>query len=189
MSTGETVRSNENSRNQEFSFFIIEFYVSRVYFPGGDCVGSRSATTYKQFRQKCNHLVLETTSWSTISRMLSQVDVPFHMQPAMIAKISDAARAISAGNRDLEFISLVVLITLIEPGNNKGIESLETVQDGCGGSAEESCVICMDNVGVSPRRVRTPCQHVYHGECIAGWLERSNSCPLCRFHLPTIIIK
>ncbi|KAI4326653.1 hypothetical protein MLD38_031943 [Melastoma candidum] len=186
MSTGETIQSNANSRNHDgFFILIIEFYVSRSYLPGGDYIGGRSATTYKQFRQKCDHLVLETTSWSTISRMLSQVDVPFHAQPAMIAKISEAARAISAGNRDLEIVSLVIHITLIEPGNKTAIKSLEAVQeDGSGGSAEDSCAICMDNIRAGPQQVRTPCQHVYHGECIAGWLKRSNSCPLCRFHLP-----
>ena len=29
-----------------------------------------------------------------------------------------------------------------------------------------------------------PCSHLYHGNCIVEWLQRSNVCPLCWLKLP-----
>ncbi|KAK1296834.1 E3 ubiquitin-protein ligase RING1-like [Acorus calamus] len=53
--------------------------------------------------------------------------------------------------------------------------------------AEETkeCAICNDEMRAGTRATRMPCRHTYHGECIKRWLARRNSCPLCRFELPT----
>ncbi|KAK9057828.1 hypothetical protein SSX86_022666 [Deinandra increscens subsp. villosa] len=47
------------------------------------------------------------------------------------------------------------------------------------------CVICKDNVGVGSVVNRLPCGHVYHPSCIVPWLNARNTCPLCRYELPT----
>ncbi|KAM1799566.1 hypothetical protein ACFX12_033490 [Malus domestica] len=38
----------------------------------------------------------------------------------------------------------------------------------------------------SPLLARMPCKHLYHGDCIVQWLERSHLCPLCRYPMPTM---
>eukprot|EP01068_Selenidium_serpulae_P014228 Selendium_serpulae@DN6074_c0_g1_i2.p1 len=54
----------------------------------------------------------------------------------------------------------------------------------------ESCVICQEPY-VADETIAwldddvTICGHYYHTGCINAWLERHNSCPVCRYELPT----
>lgn len=48
-----------------------------------------------------------------------------------------------------------------------------------------ACAVCKDEIGVEERATRLPCSHHYHGECIVPWLNMRNTCPVCRFELPT----
>ncbi|EEF52740.1 E3 ubiquitin-protein ligase CIP8 [Ricinus communis] len=47
------------------------------------------------------------------------------------------------------------------------------------------CAICKDMVNVGETETKLPCDHGYHGDCIVPWLGSRNSCPVCRFELPT----
>lgn len=47
------------------------------------------------------------------------------------------------------------------------------------------CAICKENILLEEKVKKLPCCHYYHGECIEPWLGIRNSCPVCRFELPT----
>ncbi|VVA96206.1 unnamed protein product [Arabis nemorensis] len=47
------------------------------------------------------------------------------------------------------------------------------------------CAVCKDDMVVEEKVKRLPCMHFYHGECIVPWLGIRNTCPVCRFELPT----
>ncbi|XP_022156258.1 uncharacterized protein LOC111023188 [Momordica charantia] len=48
-----------------------------------------------------------------------------------------------------------------------------------------SCAICKDFLLVGVEVNQLPCLHLYHPSCILPWLSARNSCPLCRYELPT----
>ncbi|KAL3620452.1 hypothetical protein CASFOL_035364 [Castilleja foliolosa] len=52
----------------------------------------------------------------------------------------------------------------------------------------QSCSICMEDFEIKSDTALTvnelPCEHYFHKDCIVKWLQRSNTCPLCRYKLP-----
>lgn len=47
------------------------------------------------------------------------------------------------------------------------------------------CPVCKDPFRLNASMKLMPCKHTYHPDCIVPWLEINNSCPVCRFRLPT----
>lgn len=50
-------------------------------------------------------------------------------------------------------------------------------------STNDICIICLDRV---VDRTITDCKHLFHYECISNWINRKNSCPMCRKSNPQI---
>lgn len=50
---------------------------------------------------------------------------------------------------------------------------------------ELACAICKDALVPGTEVNQLPCSHLYHAGCILPWLSTRNSCPLCRYELPT----
>ncbi|KAB2079517.1 hypothetical protein ERO13_A05G008400v2 [Gossypium hirsutum] len=48
--------------------------------------------------------------------------------------------------------------------------------------ADSTCAICLEGLS-NGTCVKTPCSHAFHGRCIARWVWRKKSCPMCRFEL------
>ena len=78
------------------------------------------------------------------------------------------------------------------PASKKAIESLEKItvdkefldkvqKPAC----EHSCSVCKDEFEINQILLNLPCKHIFHNECIDPWLKERNSCPTCRFELPT----
>ncbi|OVA02205.1 zinc finger protein [Macleaya cordata] len=47
------------------------------------------------------------------------------------------------------------------------------------------CAVCKDPLSIGTTVNQLPCLHLYHPSCILPWLNARNSCPLCRYELPT----
>ena len=47
------------------------------------------------------------------------------------------------------------------------------------------CAVCKDQFEIQQNIKKIPCNHHFHTECIMPWLKERNSCPVCRFELPT----
>ena len=50
---------------------------------------------------------------------------------------------------------------------------------------ENSCPVCKDEFVINEECLLMPCEHHFHKNCLIPWLKERNSCPVCRFELPT----
>eukprot|EP00257_Ricinus_communis_P025897 XP_025013311.1 probable E3 ubiquitin-protein ligase RHC2A [Ricinus communis] len=75
----------------------------------------------------------------------------------------------------------------IVPASKASVDALERVKVEDNGDSVDQlrCAICLEELEMGGKEVNCmPYKHVFHGDCIAQWLEKSHSCPLCRFPMP-----
>uniref|UniRef100_A0A7S2N4W3 RING-type domain-containing protein n=1 Tax=Zooxanthella nutricula TaxID=1333877 RepID=A0A7S2N4W3_9DINO len=46
---------------------------------------------------------------------------------------------------------------------------------------EDLCVVCQEAMTVGSKAKAMPCGHKFHDECLISWVQKSNSCPTCRY--------
>ena len=44
----------------------------------------------------------------------------------------------------------------------------------------DNCSICLEDFTARDMCCRLECTHLFHADCVARWLEKQASCPLCR---------
>ncbi|CAN4109642.1 unnamed protein product [Withania somnifera] len=49
----------------------------------------------------------------------------------------------------------------------------------------DECVVCKEDMKLSRNICKLPCDHMFHWKCILPWLKETNTCPCCRFQLPS----
>lgn len=72
------------------------------------------------------------------------------------------------------------------PASKEAVEKLRTIkvtQEHV--DAEIGCAVCQEPLAVGEEVTELPCKHLYHHDCITPWLKMHNSCPECRYELPT----
>lgn len=48
-----------------------------------------------------------------------------------------------------------------------------------------SCSVCLAEINKGDETILVPCGHMFHSPCLMKWLQLHNTCPVCRFELPT----
>jgi len=66
------------------------------------------------------------------------------------------------------------------------VEELPDVEIGDKRAKESNCAVCNEDFKLGEEAKLLPCKHYYHHKCILSWLELHNTCPLCRYELPTL---
>ncbi|KAK1441842.1 hypothetical protein BgAZ_501740 [Babesia gibsoni] len=71
------------------------------------------------------------------------------------------------------------------------VESLEVdILDEEQAKKLETCAICTEDFSAGDRihwlaKNSKECEHAFHVDCIVPWLKQHNTCPVCRYELPT----
>ncbi|OVA13017.1 zinc finger protein [Macleaya cordata] len=47
------------------------------------------------------------------------------------------------------------------------------------------CSVCQEELVIDDKMQELPCKHFFHPPCLKPWLDEHNSCPICRYELPT----
>ncbi|KAI3717023.1 hypothetical protein L1987_68329 [Smallanthus sonchifolius] len=87
-----------------------------------------------------------------------------------------------------QFVETVRALRGSPPAAKSFIDNLPLVTLKKGDEEEDDsviCAVCKDEILMEERVAQLPCKHHYHGECIVPWLSIRNTCPVCRFELPT----
>lgn len=73
------------------------------------------------------------------------------------------------------------------PASKSAIEGLPNIKitEELLASDSSQCAVCKDTFELGEEAKQIPCKHIYHSDCIIPWLELHNSCPVCRYELPT----
>lgn len=48
------------------------------------------------------------------------------------------------------------------------------------GESKQPCIICMCKFDKGVKIYRLTCKHLFHVDCLDGWIKKKNSCPMCR---------
>lgn len=72
------------------------------------------------------------------------------------------------------------------PASQSSIDAMPTVRITSRHLTGDShCPVCKEKFELGSEAREMPCKHLYHSDCILPWLEQHNSCPVCRYELPT----
>lgn len=73
------------------------------------------------------------------------------------------------------------------PASKSAIQALPVIKitNDLMDSDSSQCAVCKDSFELGEEAKQMPCKHIYHSDCILPWLEMHNSCPVCRYELPT----
>ncbi|KAF9587754.1 hypothetical protein IFM89_004731 [Coptis chinensis] len=63
--------------------------------------------------------------------------------------------------------------------DNASLNKREKEQDDDG----KTCAICLEDFVPKQEVLVTPCNHMFHNECIVPWVKSNGQCPVCRFAL------
>ncbi|KAL2651664.1 hypothetical protein R1flu_019792 [Riccia fluitans] len=73
------------------------------------------------------------------------------------------------------------------PAARTAVEAMPTIHitsEHLGTDAAQ-CAVCKDDFELGSYVRQMPCKHMYHSDCILPWLAQHNSCPVCRYEMPT----
>ncbi|KAF5206354.1 RING/FYVE/PHD-type zinc finger family protein [Thalictrum thalictroides] len=84
-----------------------------------------------------------------------------------------------------DFIDQQAVHPKLAPAAPSAVEALKTKQYCDEENSKDPCTICREEFMTGEDVTLMPCSHIFHKDCIECWLKTTNTCPLCRFAMPT----
>eukprot|EP00871_Galdieria_phlegrea_P002164 jgi/Galph1/2949/GphlegSOOS_G1619.1 len=128
---------------------------------------AQPTTTNEDSEQEFSRQVLE------LVQMISGFEIQDELEDDNNGRLADLRRNILA--MDPSYFGT-------PPASKKALEKLESFHFTKTGN---SCPVCAEEYQQGDEGKKLPCKHIYHSKCILPWLNQHNTCPLCRYELPT----
>ena len=66
------------------------------------------------------------------------------------------------------------------------VNTCSATERGAGAGEEPvACSVCQEEFPPRGKAQKMPCGHLFHPDCLVEWLQKHNTCPLCRHQLPS----
>ncbi|KAL3327879.1 hypothetical protein AABB24_035513 [Solanum stoloniferum] len=121
----------------------------------------------------CQYIAKDALKFSSISCSNREVIMKFIDMLAKCKNFFNAGNGIGGKDRKEVATSIAVVVAL---------PSVEASNDNNG---RKECVICKEEMKEGRDVCKLPCHHTFHWICILPWLKKRNTCPCCRFQLPS----
>ncbi|KAK4749350.1 hypothetical protein SAY87_026799 [Trapa incisa] len=135
-------------------------------------LASRCPSDWRMVLQ--NRCSVDALSISGIGVYNGSVLIPFVETVARCWKFVSSSSAAVDGSKSVREAPASVAVVV----------SLPSVEISTGGGGGE-CAICREGMRKGRDVCELPCRHRYHWLCVLPWLRKRNTCPCCRFELPT----
>ncbi|KAK4349057.1 hypothetical protein RND71_031812 [Anisodus tanguticus] len=124
----------------------------------------------------CQYIAKDALKLSSIRGSNREVIMKFI---ELLAKCKNFVNAMThagngAGRKERKEVATSVAVVVALP-------SVEVSGDNGG----RECVICKEEMKEGRDVCNLPCHHMFHWICILPWLKKRNTCPCCRFQLPS----
>jgi len=127
---------------------------------------------------------------STIQRMIEAGNIEGAITALGGSKTSNIIELIKS-NKEKELFQVDLKLCAFELSDRRRLElneqrdqllnQIEMINERFQNMLNENCIICCENF-TNPV-IETNCQNIFCGECLLTWLQRKDTCPMCRVHV------
>ncbi|KAM7268454.1 hypothetical protein ACFE04_010620 [Oxalis oulophora] len=131
----------------------------------------------------------DTNKKKVVEAMLLQAKIPDDTR--LVRNILDRARYLEHDEsyKKEKFLPISINVKLFDytvpAASKETIENPNIIK----ANDDSRCSVCLENLlfGSNSEVISFPCWHIFHGGCITKWMEKSDSCPMCRSELVNIV--
>ncbi|CAN4121635.1 unnamed protein product [Withania somnifera] len=124
----------------------------------------------------CQYIAKDALKFSSISYSNREVIMKIIDQLAKCNNFVNATHA-GYGIRGKDRLEVATSMAVVV-----ALPSVEVSDDD---DKRKECVICKEEMLKGRDVCKLPCHHTFHWICILPWLKKRNTCPCCRFQLPS----